>query len=168
MKLIIAVLAIALSVSTGVGQKKMQAKITKEQATKTALEQVKEGIIQSTELEKEKGMLIWSFDIKSGNEVKEVWIDANTGKYLKTETESATHENAEKATDNAEKAALKKVPGEILKSEVEHKKGKTMYVFEIKSKDGKMTEVEVDAKTNRVTEMSTVENEKEKDEEDEE
>jgi peptidase YpeB-like protein len=40
-----------------------QARITKHQAKKIALARVKGGTIKSAELEKEKGVLIWSFDI---------------------------------------------------------------------------------------------------------
>lgn len=156
MKFIITGLIFVVSVFVAAGQNKLKARITKEQATKTALEHVKDGKIQSAELEKESGKLIWSFDIKAGEEIKEVWVDANTGAYLQTETESAADEKSEKATVKAERAALTKVPGEVVKTEVEKKKGKTLYTFEIKSKDGKMVEVEVDATTNKVLDVSSV------------
>src|SRR5437763_198886 len=40
-----------------------KAKVSKEDAEKTALAQVPNGMVKEAELEKEKGKLIWSFDI---------------------------------------------------------------------------------------------------------
>ncbi len=159
MKTAVAILAIALATGSLHAQRKHEAKISKEQATKTALEQVKGGTIQSSELEKEEGKLIWSFDIKSGDAIKEVWIDALTGAAIKTETESTVNETNEKTTEKAEKAALKRVPGEIVKKNVEKEKGKTIYSFDIKTISGKVVEVEIDAKTNKVVKIETADNE---------
>jgi uncharacterized membrane protein YkoI len=163
MKSLIAVLVCMLFVSTSFTQKKMESKITKEQATKIALEQFKDAIVQSSELEKEEGKLIWSFDLKVGETTKEVWVNANTGKVIKAEEESAVKEKEEQVSDKAEKAALKKVPGEIIKKEVKKEKGKTIYSFEIKTKDGKIVEVDVNAKTNKVLKVEAEEAEKDKD-----
>ncbi|PZR77143.1 MAG: peptidase, partial [Chthoniobacterales bacterium] len=44
-------------------QLQAQAKITKADAEKTALAKVPNGTISASELEKEHGKLIWSFDI---------------------------------------------------------------------------------------------------------
>ncbi len=160
MKTAIAILAIALAAGSLHAQQKHEAKISKEQATKIALEQVKGGTIQSSELEKEEGKLIWSFDIKSGDAIQEVWIDAASGAVVKNETESSVREADEKSMEKAEKAALKKVPGEIVKKDVEKEKGKTIYAFDIKTTSGKVVEVEVDAKTNKVVKVETADDEK--------
>ena len=160
MRFTIAILVLLLAVAVGFGQKKQQAKITKEQATKTALGQVKGGTIQSSELEKEEGKLVWSFDIKAGKEIREIWIDANTGAYLKTETESAASEKEERVSEKAEKSALKRVPGEVVNKEAKKEKGKLVYSFEIKTKDGKTVEVDVDSKSNKVLKVETEEEEK--------
>lgn len=59
-----------------------QAKITKEQARKIALKRVPGEIIEA-EIEKEKGKLIWSFDIrKEDGTIWDVEIDAKNGKVL--------------------------------------------------------------------------------------
>jgi uncharacterized membrane protein YkoI len=146
MKHITLVLAIIFLLQFSLAQEKPVAKITKEQATKTALERVKNGMIKSSELEKEAGKLIWSFDIELNKKIQEVWVDANTGEVVKTEAETTVNEKEEKAIEKAEKAALKKVPGEIVKKETKKEKGKTVYSFEIKNKDGKIFEVDVNAK----------------------
>jgi uncharacterized membrane protein YkoI len=72
------------------GMLKRQAKITEEQARSTALAKVINGMIQSSELEKEHGILIWSFDIatpKTQN-ITEVQVDAKTGKIVSTHIET--------------------------------------------------------------------------------
>jgi regulator of RNase E activity RraB len=84
-------------------QESPKAKITKAQATKIALQHVKGGKITDAELEKEEGKLVWSFDIKVGKVIKEVWVDAQTGLVIKTEVESASKEKAESKADKAEK-----------------------------------------------------------------
>lgn len=70
-------------------------KITMDQARKAALAAVPGGAVKSQELEKEKGRWIYSFDIQSGKEIREVWIDAETGKVLANKAESPADEKAE-------------------------------------------------------------------------
>jgi uncharacterized membrane protein YkoI len=166
MKSIIIVLTFLFVVSPSFSQKKSESKITKEQATKTILEQFKDASIQESELEKENGKLIWSFDLKIGDAIKEVWVDANTGKIIKTEEESAAKEKKEQVSEKAEKAALKKVSGEIIKKEVKKDNGKTIYSFEIKKKDGKIVEVDVNAKTNKVLKVEAEDATKDEEKED--
>ena len=168
MKLIgIALLAAALSASAFAGQKKGKAKITEAQATQTVLQTVKGGTIQSAELEKEEGKLVWSFDVKTEKGLFELWVDATTGKVIKTENESVSEEEAEMVTEAAEKAALKKVPGEVTESTVKTEKGKKIYSIEIKTKKGKTVEVDVDAITNKVLRMETEETKEDEDEDSE-
>ena len=64
-----------------------EAKISREQAEKIALGRVPGGTIKEVELEKERGKLVWSFDIAASNsgEVLDVEIDAQTGEVLKIE-----------------------------------------------------------------------------------
>jgi hypothetical protein len=73
------------------------AKISKAEATKTALETVPNGTIKEAELEKEKGRLIWSFDISTpqSSDITEVEVDANTGAIVSVHKESAADEAAE-------------------------------------------------------------------------
>lgn len=54
--------------------------------------------------------------------------------------------------ETAMKAALAKHPGQVLTVEAEISEGKPQYEFDIKDKDGKEWEVEVDAKTGKVIE----------------
>jgi uncharacterized membrane protein YkoI len=73
-----------------------QAKITKEQAQQTALTKAPGGTIKEGELEKEKGKLIWSFDIAGSPGVTEVNVDAITGEVVGVENESPGKESKEK------------------------------------------------------------------------
>ncbi len=160
MKPLFVILAINLVISVCYSQDKSGSKINKEQATKVVLAQYKDAVIQDSELEKENGKLIWSFDLKIGSAIKEVWVDANTGKIIKTEAESEAEEKEEQISEKAEKAALKKVPGEIIKKEAKKENGKTIYSFEIKKKNGNLVEVDVNAKTNKVMKVEEEKDEK--------
>jgi uncharacterized membrane protein YkoI len=69
---------------------KKQAKVTEAQARSTALAKVVNGTVKSSELEKELGKLIWSFDIatpKTQN-IIEVQVDAKTGMIVSTHIET--------------------------------------------------------------------------------
>lgn len=108
--LAVTVLAIGLTAceSEHESDSKSEAKITKEEATQIALSKVPNGTIKEAELEKEKGRLIWSFDIAipdSAN-IKEVNIDARTGKVVALETETPSQQAKEK--DDEEKEAKEK------------------------------------------------------------
>ena len=54
--------------------------ISMQQARKIALARVPNGSIQSAELEKENGKLIYSFDIKKAGAITEVNVDAKNGR----------------------------------------------------------------------------------------
>ena len=75
-----------------------QAKIGRPDAEKVALSKVPGGTVKEGELEKEKGRLIWSFDISipDSKDIKEVQVDATTGEVVSVETESASQEAKEK------------------------------------------------------------------------
>jgi uncharacterized membrane protein YkoI len=75
-----------------------QAKITKAEAEKIALAKVPSGTIKEGELEKEKGKLIWSFDISipGSKDIKEVQVDALSGEIVAEETETPAAEKKEK------------------------------------------------------------------------
>jgi uncharacterized membrane protein YkoI len=81
-----------------------EAKISKAAAAATALAQVPGGTVKDSELEKEHGKWIWSFDIAipDSQNIKEVAVDANTGKVLAVETETPDQQAREKAEDAAE------------------------------------------------------------------
>jgi uncharacterized membrane protein YkoI len=81
-----------------------QAKISKEDATKTALAKVPNGTIKEAELEKEKGKLIWSFDMSTPDtqNTTEVNVDAITGDIVNVEIEKPGDE-AKEADEKDEK-----------------------------------------------------------------
>jgi uncharacterized membrane protein YkoI len=78
-----------------------QAKVTRNAATATALARVPNGTVQSSELEKEHGKLIWSFDIQQpdSRDVIEVQVDATTGRIIATSRETAADQEREAAAD---------------------------------------------------------------------
>jgi uncharacterized membrane protein YkoI len=80
-----------------------QAKVSKDDAGKTALAKVPNGTIKEGELEKEKGKLIWSFDITTPDtkDITEVNVDAITGDVVSVEKEAAESETKEAAGKKA-------------------------------------------------------------------
>jgi hypothetical protein len=82
-----------------------QAKITKAEAEQIALAKVSHGIVKSAEIEKEKGHLVWSFDIAQPgtHDITECLIDAKTGKIISTQTESPRDQAKEAAADKKRK-----------------------------------------------------------------
>jgi uncharacterized membrane protein YkoI len=76
-----------------------EAKVSKTDAEKTALAKAPGGTIKEAELEKEKGKLIWSFDITTPDtkDITEVDVDAITGDVISVEKESAENEAREAA-----------------------------------------------------------------------
>jgi hypothetical protein len=85
-----------------------QARVTKADAERIALAKVPGGTIKEGELEKEKGKLIWSFDIATPGtpNITEVAVDAITGEVLSIEKETPKQEAGEKK-DEKEKAEKK-------------------------------------------------------------
>ena len=73
-------------------------KITMATARKIALGS-EPGVIKSAEREKEKGKLIYSFDIQMPNGIHEVNVDAYSGQVLEDSIESPAEEAKEKAQE---------------------------------------------------------------------
>ena len=86
-----------------------EAKVSLETARATALKEVPNGTVKSSELEREGGKLIYSFDItvpsKSG--IEEVNVNAIDGSVVNKKHESAATERKEAAQDAKEKKAKK-------------------------------------------------------------
>ena len=80
-----------------------EAKISRADAEKSALARVPSGRIKEGELEKEKGKLIWSFDITTpdSKDVTEVGVDALTGEVLSVDRETPEQEAREKSEEAA-------------------------------------------------------------------
>ena len=85
-----------------------EAKVSKEAAQASALAKVPGGTVKDGELEKEKGKLIWSFDIAipDSKDIKEVAVDAMTGDVIAVDTETP-EDQAKEAAEDAAKAKKK-------------------------------------------------------------
>ncbi|MDQ1728733.1 MAG: hypothetical protein QOD33_858 [Pyrinomonadaceae bacterium] len=80
-----------------------QARLTKEEAQVTALKRAP-GNVESSELEREHGRLVYSFDIRNAKgTIDEVQVSAITGKIVRVEHESKAQEAAEKRKESREK-----------------------------------------------------------------
>jgi uncharacterized membrane protein YkoI len=68
-----------------------QAKVSREDAEKTALGKVAGGTVKEAELEKEHGKIIWSLDIATPGtkDITEVHVDAINGEIVAMENEKA-------------------------------------------------------------------------------
>jgi uncharacterized membrane protein YkoI len=86
-----------------------QAKVSLETARATALKEVPNGTVKSSELEREHGKLIYSFDIsvpgKSG--IEEIAVNAIDGSVVTHEHETPKMEKKEAAQEAKEKKAKK-------------------------------------------------------------
>jgi uncharacterized membrane protein YkoI len=86
-----------------------EAKVSEASARATALAQVPNGRVKSSEIEREKGKLIYSFDItvpgKSG--IEEVNVNALDGSVVGREHETAKSEKKEAVVEAKEKKAKK-------------------------------------------------------------
>ena len=81
-----------------------QEKISMEKAREIAQAKDLNGTIESAELEKEHGKLVYSFDIRNPTgTITEVQVDAKTGKIVSVEEEDAAAEAKEKAEDEKNK-----------------------------------------------------------------
>lgn len=86
-------------------QLQAEAKVTKADAERTALGKVPNGTIKDSELEKEHGKLIWSFDIAMphSRNTTEVQVDAKTGKIANVQVETPKDQAKETAEDKKAK-----------------------------------------------------------------
>ena len=89
--------SLALADETTQAKLHAEAKISEAQARTTALATVPGGSVSSSELEKEHGKLIWSFDIAQvgSKNVTEVQVDAKTGRIVSTKIETPDKERKE-------------------------------------------------------------------------
>lgn len=74
-----------------------EARISKTQAQTIALARVPNGAVKTSELEKEKGRLIWSFDITTpdSTDITEVNVDAKSGAVIAVTKENPEQEKNE-------------------------------------------------------------------------
>ncbi len=104
---LMAAMLVAGCASNSPANLKAEAKITEAEARATALTKVPDGTIKEGELEREKGKLIWSFNIVQPNAegIDEVNVDAITGQIVAVE--KATPKNQAKEKDEDEKKEKK-------------------------------------------------------------
>lgn len=78
-----------------------QARVSKAAATKAALSSVPDARVQSAEIEREHGRLIWSFDLAQAHKpgITEIQVSAITGRIVSQQHESGAHEAAESAAE---------------------------------------------------------------------
>ena len=83
-----------------------EVRIPKARATRIALDAAKGGTVRSTELERERGHVVWSFDIarKGESGITEVLVDAKNGDIVAKSHESPASEANEARSEKAESA----------------------------------------------------------------
>ena len=77
------------------------AKLSRAEAERVALTRAPGGTVKESELEKEHGKLVWSFDIATPgtSDITEVQVDAVTGEVVSVENETLAQQQAEKKQD---------------------------------------------------------------------
>jgi len=98
--LLLAPLAYAASDSPAALQS--QAKVTEADAKATALAKVPNGAVKSSHLERERGRLVWSFDVSQATtqDITEVQVDAKSGKIVSVKKETPAQEAKEAKSAN--------------------------------------------------------------------
>ena len=124
---------------------KQQDKVTKAEATKAVKVKLPGAKILSSELEKEAGKQIWSFDVRDKGVLKEVWVDASTGEVIHVSTESNADQAKEARMDKAEALVKRSTHGEVVGSTDVGKGKNEIYDFEVKMKDATTKHVRVNA-----------------------
>ena len=109
-KRVLVVLALTLAAAlSALAQSKPTPKINMEQARTIALHK-ENGTIKSSELEKEHGRWIYSFDISTSSGIREVNVDSNTGKVVEDSKETAADEAKEATQGRQQKRGIKTTP----------------------------------------------------------
>ena len=136
--------------NTASGFSKDRPRVSKADARKAVLAAVPKGKILSTELETEQGSQVWSFDVRDGKSVRELWVDASTGTVTHNEIETKAAEVAEKKMDKAEAMVKHKTHGTVTSRTTEGTGADQIYVFQVKKKDGSTESVRVNAATMKI------------------
>jgi hypothetical protein len=105
LKIAFCALVAAAVIGSGCESHKHHAKISKEEATRIAAQQVPDGTVKEGELEKEGGRWIWSFDIATPGtaNITEIHVDANTGEIVRKEIETPGAEANEAKAEGKKK-----------------------------------------------------------------
>lgn len=109
--IVLAVAALAMGTATA-GKLEREAKVSKAEATAQALKAVPGASVKSSELEREHGRLVWSFDLATAGspDITEVQIDAIKGGIVSRVVETPADQAKEAAADKAETARRKAHP----------------------------------------------------------
>jgi uncharacterized membrane protein YkoI len=136
--------------------------MTRTEAEQKVLKKSAEGYLISSELQWEEGKLFYEIEAKVGGKVREVTIEAATGKVVENEDNTPkfrADSTAGKAPlwavnlaerDAAEQAALQAYPGETQQWKAVADSGRAAFSFRIKSASGETKKVVVKAGTNEV------------------
>jgi hypothetical protein len=108
MKILIMTAALALAAGPALAAGRGAKRVGRKEATKAALAAVPGARVESAEHEREDGHDIWSFDLKTKEGVREVWVDAKSGKVISNSLESAAETRKEAVQDSAETAARRR------------------------------------------------------------
>ena len=139
-----------------------QTKVSMEECLSVALE-LHPGKVKEVEFGLEDGVPHYEFEILTadGRET-EVECSAMTGEIVEVEWENenmdldAFLEKSRVSPSQARKIALRRVPGKVTKMDLETTStGVMSYEFEVRTRDGKDVDVEVDAMSGNVLEVET-------------
>ena len=134
------------------------AKINQEEAVRIAIKDMPNGQLKKAKVENKRRGPVYDIELWQGNTntKKEYKIDANTGKILRTKTDTDSDElnpaiaNTKISVEQAKSIAKKQDPNATLKSiELERKKGKLVYEVELIEGYTKK-EYKIDAETGEI------------------
>lgn len=136
-----------------------EAKITMAEARQIALGRVS-GMVKEGRLHREDGKTVFEIEVHTASgEATEVYVDAANREVIKVEN-AGRIKNRDRLTsearitfEQAEQAALRRVPGTIVESELERENGRVVYSVEIVATDGTESEVHVDAMSGEVVDV---------------
>lgn len=97
-------MVIALAIACATASMAQHANITESQARKAALARYKGTVVGKVLLENEEGKWQYAVNVRSGKTLREVMVDARTGKIDSVEVTSAREEAAEAKAEKAQKA----------------------------------------------------------------
>lgn len=134
-------------------------KVSMEECLVAALEEVP-GRVKEVELSVENGVPHYEFEIVANGRETEIECDAMTGKIVEMEWENENMDldaflaKAKVSPSQARKIALQRVPGKIVRMDLETTStGVMSYEFEVMGRDGKELDVEVDAISGAIIEV---------------
>jgi uncharacterized membrane protein YkoI len=154
--LLVALGSSAWADDTKITQVVKDAKVTIDQAIKTASEIVAGRVVEA-ELVKKHGLTVWEVEILRADEIlTEVRIDATTGAVINIRALADDMKitrlvkDAKVTIDQAIKTASEKVAGTLIEVELAKKHGLIVWEVEILRAEGNVAEVRIDANDGRV------------------